>query len=159
MFSVDLSTRVDPSTREPDGPVVVALLGELDVMDAASVVAQLSALAARGRVIIADLAGLEFIDSSGLAALVRVRRNARHAGGDLLLAAPQRPVLRVLAVTRLIDMFSVHAGVVEAVGAAARPKAPLVFIGDMSGGADHSISVASRARPAICTRTGSRQCT
>lgn len=121
MFSVDLGTRVDPSTCEPGGPVVVALRGELDVMDAASVVAQLCAVAARGRVVIVDLAALEFIDSSGIAALVRVRSNARHAGGDLLLAAPQRQVLRILEVTRLIDAFSVHDGVAEAALSTVRP--------------------------------------
>jgi anti-sigma B factor antagonist len=44
---------------------------------------------------------LEFMDSSGVAALVRGRKHARHAGGDLLLAAPQQQVLRVLAITRI----------------------------------------------------------
>jgi hypothetical protein len=44
-----------------------------------------------------------------VAALARARTHARLAGGDLLLAAPQRQVLRFLAVTRLIDVFGVHA--------------------------------------------------
>ncbi len=150
MFSVDLSTRADLSTREPDGPVVVALRGELDVMDAASVVAQLSGVATRGRVVIVDLAGLDFIDSSGIAALVRVRRNARHAGGDLLLAAPQRQVLRVLAVTRLIDAFSVHDGVAEAAVTTVRlpgGRSSHPDTSDMTGGVDQPTSIASRARP------------
>jgi anti-sigma B factor antagonist len=109
---------VDLSTRGCDGRVVVALRGELDVADAASVVAALAAVAAREGEIIVDLAGLEFIDSSGVAALVRVRKQARHAGGDLLLAAPQVQVLRLLALTRLIDVFSVHASVEQAADAA-----------------------------------------
>jgi anti-sigma B factor antagonist len=86
---------VDLSTRACDGQVVVALRGELDVVDAASVAAALSAVAARAHAIILDLAGLEFIDSSGVAALVRARKHARHAGADLLLAGPQQQVLRV----------------------------------------------------------------
>ncbi len=45
------------------------------------IVAELSVVAARERDMIIDLAGLEFIDSSGLAALARVRKQARHAGG------------------------------------------------------------------------------
>jgi anti-anti-sigma regulatory factor len=53
-------------------------------------------------------------DPSGIAALARVRSSARQAGGDLLLAAPQRQVLRVLAVTRLIGTFSVPDGVAAA---------------------------------------------
>lgn len=50
----------------------------------------------------------------GIAALVRGRKQARHAEGDLLLAAPQQQVLRPLALTRLIDVFSIHASVDEA---------------------------------------------
>jgi anti-sigma B factor antagonist len=112
MISVDLST------RECDGQVIVALRGVLDITDAASVAVALTAAAARQRDIIIDLAGLEFIDSSGVAALVRGRRQARHAGGELLLAAPQQQVLRVLTLTRLIDVFPVYASVAEAVGSA-----------------------------------------
>jgi anti-sigma B factor antagonist len=105
---------VDLIAREGDSRVVVGLRGELDVAVAVRIVAQLSVVAAREPDIIVDLTGLEFIDSSGLAALVRVREQARRAGGDLLLAAPQRQVLRLLSLTRLIDVFSVHASVEEA---------------------------------------------
>src|SRR6266567_9474287 len=121
MFSVDLST------REGDGHVVVVLGGDLDVADAAGVAAAFAVVAARAPEIIVDLAGLEFIDSSGVAALARGRKLARHAGGDLLLAAPQHQVLRVLALTRLIDVFPVHASVDEAVrtaGLSRRATAP-----------------------------------
>jgi len=104
---------VELRTGECEGRVVVVLRGELDVGDAASVAAALTEIAARERQIIVDLAGLEFIDSSGLAALVRVRKYARHAGGDLL---------RVLAVTRLIEVFSVHGCVEEAASSAGRPS-------------------------------------
>jgi anti-sigma B factor antagonist len=97
MISVDLST------RECDGHVIVALRGELDIADAVSVAAALAAVAAREPEIIVDLAGLEFIDSSGVAALARGRKQARHAGGDLRLAAAQQQVLRVLTLTPLIE--------------------------------------------------------
>jgi anti-sigma B factor antagonist len=113
---------LDLSTRECDGRVVVALCGELDVADAARVVAALAAVTGRQREIIVDLAGLEFIDSSGLAALACVRKQARHAGGDVLLAAPQEQVLRFLALTRMLDVFSVHASVDEAAGGAGRSR-------------------------------------
>ena len=52
------------------------------------------AVATSEREIVVDLAGLEFIDSSGVRALARTRRRARHAGGDLLLAGPWQQVLR-----------------------------------------------------------------
>jgi anti-anti-sigma factor len=111
---------VELSTREGDGQVVVVLRGELDVTEAAKVAASLAVVAASGRTVIVDLEGLEFIDSSGLAALVRARQHARRAGFDLLLAAPQHQVLRMLAITRLIDVFAVHARVDEAAGIAGR---------------------------------------
>ena len=88
---------VDLISRECDSRVVVVLRGELDVAVAVRIVAELSVVAARERDMIVDLAGLEFIDSSGLAALARVRKQARHAGGDLLLVAPQGQVLRLLS--------------------------------------------------------------
>ena len=120
MFSVDLGT------RECDGHVIVALGGQLDLVDAPSVAAALVTITAREPEIIVDLAALDFIDSSGVAPLVRGRTHARHAGGDLLLAAPRQPVLRVLAATRLVDGFSVHASVEEAAASARRSQRVVV---------------------------------
>jgi anti-anti-sigma factor len=82
-----------------------------------------TAVAAREPQVIVDLAGLKFIDSSGEAALARGRKQPRHAGGDLLLAAPRYQVLRVLTLTRLIDVLPVHASVEEAARSAAAPPA------------------------------------
>jgi anti-sigma B factor antagonist len=113
MFSTDLST------RSCDGYAVVALRGELDLADAAVVAAELTVVAAREPgIIVVDLGGLKFIDSSGVAALARGRRQARQAGGELILAAPQRNVMRVLAIIRLAEAFSVYATVEEAAGQA-----------------------------------------
>jgi anti-sigma B factor antagonist len=103
MFSMDLTT---PGCG---GSAVVALRGDLDVADAATAAARLTAAAVRDRVLIVDLAGLDYIDASGLAALACARAHARQAGGDLLLTAPQRQVQRILAITRLSDVFGVHA--------------------------------------------------
>jgi anti-sigma B factor antagonist len=108
MFSVDLSI------SERDGLTVATLRGELDVADAASAAAALEVAAEGARMVIVDLAGLEFIDSSGAAALAKAARHARQGGSDLLLAAAHQQVLRVLALTRLTGAFSLHAGVDEA---------------------------------------------
>ncbi len=88
---------MDLSTGESDGQAVVALRGELDVADAASVAAALVAVAARAPEIIVDLAGLEFIDSSGVAALVLVpgapggRRCRWRSGGSARSAGRAPP--------------------------------------------------------------------
>jgi anti-sigma B factor antagonist len=107
---------VEFSTRYCNGQLVVCMRGELDVADAARVAAALVQVAVLARQVIVDLEGLEFIDSSGLAALVRARKHAKQAGGDLLLAAPQEQVLRVLAITRLTEVLPVHACVEDAAG-------------------------------------------
>jgi anti-sigma B factor antagonist len=104
---------VDVTARE-GGQVVAVLRGELDVADAANVAARLAVIASREREVVVDLSGLEFMDSSGLAALVRARKNARDAGSDLVLAAPPQQVLRLLNITRLADAFCVYAGVDDA---------------------------------------------
>ena len=120
MFSMDLGS------RECGGYVVVVLRGELDLVDAADVAAALGTVAAREPRIIVDLAGLEFIDASGMAALVRGREHSRQAGGDLLLAAPQRRVLRTISMIRQADDLSVHASVEEAAASAGRARRVVV---------------------------------
>ena len=114
MFSMDLGS------RRCDGQVVVALHGELDIADAAVVAAALETVAEREPRIIVDLAGLEFIDCGGLAALTRGRKHARQAGGDLVLAAPRKRILRILAING--TGLSVHASVEEAAGSAGDPR-------------------------------------
>jgi anti-anti-sigma factor len=108
MFSVNLNV------HEYDDHVIVTLCGELDIADAEDVTAALTAAAAGHRKTIADLAGLAFIDCSGAAALARAQRRVRQAGGNLLLAAPQRRVRRVFELSRLIDGVCVHASVEQA---------------------------------------------
>ena len=112
MFSMDLGS------GKSDGHVVVALRGELDLMHATAVALALGAVAADEPRIIVDLTGLEFIDASGVAALSLGREHARNVGGDLLLAAPQRQVQRVLAIIWEVDGFVVHASVTEAAASA-----------------------------------------
>jgi anti-anti-sigma factor len=66
-----------------------------------------------------DLAELSFIDCAGSAALASARREAREAGGDLLLAAAAQPVARLLS---LIGELPLFATVSEA--ASGDPQAP-----------------------------------
>ena len=106
--------RMEVSSRLTDGQAVVMLSGELDVTDAALVATVLTTVASGRQQIVVDLTKLAFIDSSGLAALVRARRHARKAGFDVLLAAPQQQVRRMLAITRLAEVFSVHTCVEDA---------------------------------------------
>jgi anti-sigma B factor antagonist len=115
-----LMFRMDLGSRRTGDHVVIALHGELDLADAPVVAAALGVVAAHAPRIIVDLAGLEFIDASGVAALSRGRERARDAGGDLLLAAPRRQVRVILAILWTTSGSPLHATVTEA---AARPEA------------------------------------
>lgn len=115
MASVELSSRICA------GHVVVVLSGELDYVYAADAEAVITALTARGQSLIVDMSAVDFIDCSSLSVLLRGQRLARQAGGDMVLAAPQRHTLRLLALTGKDHAFCVHASVQAAVAEADRP--------------------------------------
>jgi anti-sigma B factor antagonist len=105
---------IDMSSSRCAGYVVVTLHGELDIGDATRFARALSAAAASGSPVIVDLAELALADCSSLGVLVYARQQALRAGGDLLLAAPEGPVLRLLSLTGLIGWLPVSASVEEA---------------------------------------------
>jgi len=137
---------VDISTRVYGGHVVVALRGELDIVDAARAAAAVTSVTCGGQWVIVDLSVLGFIDCSALRALLGVQRLARQAGGDVLLAAPQERVLRLLALTGLGDVFCVHASVAAA---AASEKTPCTRLGAR---ARCTQKTAAGGRPLACSR-------
>jgi anti-sigma B factor antagonist len=128
MFSVNLNT------RSYEGYAVVALRGELDLADAAAVAAELAQAAAGGPGIIVELARLDFIDCSGVAALQCGRGLARQAGGDLALVAPHRNVMRVLDIIHLGEAFFVYATVEEAAREAGQINAGQINAGQINAG-------------------------
>jgi anti-anti-sigma factor len=114
---------VELNIRDVDGKAVVALCGQLDLAGTPGAGSHLIvAVAACGPSVIVDLTGLTGLSNSGLLMLLRVRTWALRNGGDLPLAAPQRPVRRVLEASGLIDVFSVYPSVEEA--ATGRRSAP-----------------------------------
>jgi anti-sigma B factor antagonist len=51
--------------------------------------------------LVVDLAGVEFMDSSGLGALIGALKTTRQAGGDLRIAAPGEQVAMVLQLSNV----------------------------------------------------------
>jgi anti-sigma B factor antagonist len=68
--------------------------------------------------IVLQLDQVEFIDSSGLGALVRLMREARTKGGDLKLAQVPANILKTLEMTHLLSQFENYDTVEEAITAA-----------------------------------------
>ncbi len=93
----------DFSTRTlDDGVHVVRPDGRLNMVSAPRLTALVSELVnAGGTRIIVDLGGTDFIDSSGLGALVSCLKKTRQASGDLRLAAPNTQIQTVLDLTNL----------------------------------------------------------
>ena len=84
------------------GTVVVQPKGRLNMVAAPSLRKQLHGIVEGGHArIVVDLSATEFIDSSGLGALISGLKVARQAGGDLRIAAPTRQVRTVLELTNL----------------------------------------------------------
>jgi len=74
----------------------------------------LSLLKENNRVVL-HLAGIEQVDSEGLAALVGLFISARNRGGELKLADPSRKCRDLLRVTRLDEIFRVYKSEGEAI--------------------------------------------
>ena len=72
------------------------------------------AIAAGHRRIVVDLAETEFLDSSGLGALIGCLKSARQAGGDLRIANAGEQVLMVLKLTSIDRILSPYPSVRDA---------------------------------------------
>jgi anti-sigma B factor antagonist len=68
--------------------------------------------------VVLQLERVEFVDSSGLGALVRLVSTARANGGDLKLCALQQQVRRTLEMTNLLSLFETYDSEAEAIVAA-----------------------------------------
>lgn len=90
------------TTTTHTGVTVVHPTGRLNMVAAPALRKQLHGIVDAGssRVVV-DLSGTEFIDSSGLGALISGLKVARQAGGDLRIAAPTHQVCTVLELTNL----------------------------------------------------------
>lgn len=98
--------KLDIQTERDGTRAAVALVGELDMLNAPDVTDDLTALLDDGVTDLSvTLTGLEFIDSSGLSALIGVHQDAESRGARLTLVSPHERVVRLLHVTGLGDVF------------------------------------------------------
>ncbi len=97
-----------------DGITVVELDGEIDIATAEEAFTRITTAAADSCVVV-DLSAVDFIDASGVNALVRALRAAMRTQHHLLLACPPRQLSRILDVLGLIEVLPTHADVAAAV--------------------------------------------
>lgn len=83
---------------------VFTLRGELDPHTAPGLRAEIDRVLASGRSrLVLDLAGLTFIDSSGLRVIIGAHKDAARREGRLVLRSPSQTTRRLLDITGLLD--------------------------------------------------------
>jgi anti-sigma B factor antagonist len=95
--------------REREGVVILDLTGEMTVgPPAAALREKLRELAESGRTrVILNLAGVDYIDSTGLGAMVVCYTTMQKLGGKLVLLNLRRRQLELLVLTKLSTVFEV----------------------------------------------------
>jgi anti-sigma B factor antagonist len=88
--------------------------GELDLAVAEQLEQALVRAGAECREVLIDLGGCEFIDSTGIAAIVNAHKRLAERGTRVVACAPSTQVLRVLSVTGLTANGLVFQNVEEA---------------------------------------------
>jgi anti-anti-sigma factor len=95
-------TPLEITTEEAEGQVRVALVGELDIASAPQFEDSLEKVEASApAVLVLDLRKVEFIDSTGLRAVIAADERARSGGRRLVIVRGTAAVERVFSVTQL----------------------------------------------------------
>lgn len=103
---------IDIKSENNGAAVVFALKGSLDLATSPTVRAALLEAANDGKhEIVVDLTHVEFIDSTGLGALIGGHRRALESGGSVSLVVTDGPISRLLNITGLIRVFRVYANI------------------------------------------------
>lgn len=93
-----------------DGLCVVRPEGELDLAAVEEFIGIVRGSLDRCTMVEIDLGAITFIDSSGLGALVRLRKEAEENDASLYLTKISSGTDRLLRITGLIDFFDIRAG-------------------------------------------------
>jgi anti-sigma B factor antagonist len=115
------SLSIDVTTAQDGRVQLFALGGSLDIATSPTLRAALLEAAERdAHEIVVDLTNLEFLDSTGLGALIGAHKRASERGGSMRLAAQEGQILRLLRITGLLDVFAVYPSVEAALADDAR---------------------------------------
>lgn len=116
-----MTTEFAVESRMLDGAVaVITLRGEVDIYTAPRFKERLLAVLDDGiRGLVIDLSAVTFIDSTALGVMIGGVRRMHEVGGDMALVVTTRPVERVLSITGLDRIFTIHQSVNDAVAALA----------------------------------------
>jgi anti-sigma B factor antagonist len=114
-------TEIQLSTQTRDAAVVVAVRGELDVVNSQQFDDYLAEASAGADRVVLDLSAVDFMDTSALAVVVSHWRRQVDAGGMFLLAGARYRYTKALWITGLADRLPLYDTVDDAL-VAARPE-------------------------------------
>jgi anti-sigma B factor antagonist len=133
-------------TRREGVHTVISVTGEIDVYTAPTLREQLNEVVASGQHhLVVDMAGVDFLDSTGLGVLVGGLKRVRSHNGGLQLVCDQEKILKVFRITGLTKVFPIHPTLEQAL--AERPTSVPTQAGSPDGTADPAASRGGRAGP------------
>jgi anti-sigma B factor antagonist len=106
----------DISEETLNGVSIVRTTGEIDIATAPALRGELEAsIDRRPDVVVVDLLGVTFMDSTALGVLVGALKRCREVDGSMRIAISDARVLRVFEITGLTELFSIFSTLDEAV--------------------------------------------
>ena len=102
-------------TRRSGDATIVSATGEIDHFSAPQLRSELqAALQAGARRVVVDLTPTEFLDSSGLGALMAVSKQQEGTDSSIVIACPQPHLRKLFAISRLDEVLVVRDSLDEA---------------------------------------------
>jgi anti-sigma B factor antagonist len=100
--AVPRMSTLELNTEQQGGQTTVVLMGELDIASTDSLEEELAKIEADPpAILVLDLRGVQFIDSTGLRAVIAADERARSAGRRFVIVRGTHAVERLFSVTQL----------------------------------------------------------
>ena len=106
---------MDINFRSDGSVTVCSVVGRVDATNAAQLKKAFQKALDNGALVVIDLASMEYIDSTGLGALVACLKYAAEAQGNVKLANLQPKPRMVFEITRAHKIFDIYDNLDEAV--------------------------------------------
>lgn len=106
----------DCSVEQGDGYTVVAVAGEVDVATAPTLRERLDeTIGQSGSLVVVDLGGVTFIDSTALGVLIGALNRSAAEGGVLRLVISEPRIIKIFEITGLTELFDIRSSRQEAI--------------------------------------------
>jgi anti-sigma B factor antagonist len=112
-----MERQMNSSTRTEKGTTIVDVVGQIDLGSSPALRKTLMESLKSTKSVAINLSAVKYIDSSGIASLLEVLKEARNSEKRLVLFGLTGAVLQVLQLTRLTGVFEIHETEEQALGA------------------------------------------